>query len=97
MDTNFQISLNLRNIAGITTIGCFFLGPDQHFAEHTFKLLKGMGADAEKNLPCLELTCVTDDVRLPLALKPCTLDQLASNIQLLTKELFKYHALKDET
>lgn len=90
MQTDYRISMNLKTANGHTTVGCFYMGNDSGFAEKTFQMLSGDDNISESTVLCIELTSLIDELSLPLTIKHCTLDELATNIQVLARELFKH-------
>jgi hypothetical protein len=41
METNFEISLNMKTPNGIEVYSCFPIGKDEHFAHSLYSLLEG--------------------------------------------------------
>lgn len=89
MEPVYQISLNLKTLNGFETYGSFFLGKKAEFAENTFNLLQGEEDVSEQSVISMDLTKQQDGIPLPVKIKHCTLEQLAVNIKVITKEVFK--------
>jgi hypothetical protein len=89
MENAYRISFNLKTLNSFETYGCFFLGEDQKFAENTFNLLLGEDNVSEQSVISLDLTKQEEGIALPVKIKHCTLEQLAVNVKVITKEVFK--------
>lgn len=89
METRFEISLNMKTLKGIETYGYFPLGKDEHFARSVFGMLHGEDFVFPNSVITIDLIKREDGVPFPLGLKHCNYDQLACNVKMITRELFK--------
>lgn len=90
----FQISLNMRTCRAIETYACFTVGCRQTFAQNLFDALEGRNEVSTDSVITIDLMMREEGIPYPLALKHCTIDQLAENVKLITKELFKQYNLE---
>ncbi len=88
METQFFITITLKTHKGLESFAKFFIGNNRHRALHIFRQLKGSGDVSEKNI--LYFDFIETDKGLPVNIDciNCTLDQLAENCRIITKELF---------
>ena len=89
MDTLFCLVITLKTTKGTENIGHFHLGDDRERAIAIFRKLKGSSEIPENNLLSIEFRETKEDLPLNLKMISCTLEQLAENCRLVTKELFK--------
>lgn len=89
METRYEISLNMKTLKGMETYGCFSLGTDEGFARSVFGLLEGEDLVFPTSVITIDLIKREAGVPFPLGLRHCNYDQLAHNVKVITKELFK--------
>ena len=89
MDTQFCLVITLKTTKGIENIGRFHLGNDREKALAVFRKLKGTSEVNESNLLSIEFRETKEELPLNLMMISCTLEELAENCKLITKELFK--------
>lgn len=89
MDSKFEISLNMKTCKGIETYGCFNLGKDEQFARSLFDGLLGDDKVNEDSVITIDLIKRENQIPYPQKLRHCSYAQLAENIKIITKELFK--------
>ncbi len=89
METNFQISLHIKTPSGFETYGGFDLGSDREQAMAIFKQLKGTDDLSEHSILYMDFTEVQNGIPLPVRILHCTLDDIAYNVRIITKDLFK--------
>lgn len=94
MASSYHISIELNTLFGMETIGCLELGTERAFATQIFEDLHGEDQVTGKGPFTLILTSSEDGVKLPLAMKRCNSDDLAWNIKLISRELFKKYNLE---
>ncbi|SOD13784.1 hypothetical protein SAMN06297358_1236 [Pedobacter xixiisoli] len=80
---------------GIVEYGCFPIGSDGGFAVKIFSLLEGTSEISEGSMITMDLVKWEDGIPYPMILIHCTYEQLAVNVKLITKELFKYFNLEN--
>lgn len=79
----------MKTCKGIESYGCFSIGTDSRFALDVFGRLAGTQQVSVNSVMTVDLIKRDNGIPYPLDLKHCTLDQLAENVMLITKELFK--------
>lgn len=89
MGITFEISLNMKTCRGMETYGCFQIGSDKQFAEGLFKSLEGSNEVSMESIIMIDLIAREKGVPYPIALKHCTIEELAGNVKLITKQLFR--------
>jgi len=89
MNTLFQISLHLKTPLGFETYGTFELGPDREQALAIFKELKGTPEIAPNSILYMDFSEIRDGIPLPIEMMHCTLDEIADNARIITREVFK--------
>lgn len=89
METSYEISLNMKTLKGIETYGRFSLGEDEDFAKSVFKLLEGEGFVSPSAVITVDLVKRENGMPFPMELRHCSYEQLALNVKIITKELFK--------
>jgi hypothetical protein len=95
METSFCIVLNIRTVDGYGTYGRFLLGKDREFANDVFSKLKGEDMPDERSVLHIDMIEMKDGLPFNLKMLACTLDQLAQNIKIITREVFKAYNLKE--
>ena len=93
--TTFDIVLNLRTSDGYESFGKFFLGDNRKFANHIFSQLNGRKNVSEKSILQLDLVETTNGLPLNVQMISCSLEELAENCRIITKETFKRINLKE--
>ena len=93
MDTTFSIELNLKTVNGVECVAKFFVGNDRERAHEVFRKLKGSNDVSEKDVMYMSFMETKNALPLNVDMMSCTLDQLGENSKIITKELFKIHAL----
>jgi hypothetical protein len=94
MEAFFYVLLHLRTSEGFENFGRFDMGRDRNFAYSLFDQLEGKTYVTEKDSLIMELMEARAGLPLNLKIIGCTLDQLAANCRLLTKEIFIMMNLK---
>ena len=89
MDTNYEISLNMKTLKGIETYGCFSVGECEEFCRWLYASLEGSEDVSPDAVITIDLLRRENGIPFPLALRHCNYDQLARNVQVITRELFK--------
>ena len=87
--TTFYIVLNLKTSQGYECIGKFFVGDNEASANHVFKQLKGNTKVTEKSILQLDLMESKNGLPVNLKMISCTLEELAENCRIITRELFR--------
>ncbi|MET1056595.1 MAG: hypothetical protein ABWY16_14900 [Pedobacter sp.] len=79
----------MKTAKDIETYGCFMLGPNEQFARALYSALQGDDEISLNSVMTIDLIRRENGIPFPLKLRHCNYDQLASNVKLITKELFK--------
>jgi len=95
METQFFITLTVKAPRGLESFAKFFIGNDRDRAFAIFKLLKGMRNVSEKNVLYIDFMETKKGLPVNLDVMTCTLNQLAENCRIITKEIFKLENLED--
>jgi hypothetical protein len=90
----FYIVMNLKAGKNYESYARFYIGNKRRFAESLFQKLKGSKEVSEKSILQLELTEISKGLPVNINLLSCTLDELAENCKIITKELFKQFNLE---
>lgn len=93
MQTHFCIKLNIKTSNGFETFGKFLLCENRKTAASIFSKLKGTSKVDERNVLYIELCEMKDELPLNVQMLTCTLDELAENCRIITREIFKLHNL----
>ena len=95
MKTTFYIKFTLKTSKGFESYGQFFIGNDRLIADAIFEKLSGNYKVNENNI--LQLDFIETKNNLPVNIKVlrCTLNEMADNCKVITKELFKKMTLKE--
>lgn len=88
MKTQFFIALNIKTADGPETISRFRIGNNLEQARQIFYLLKGDDTVTEATILYMDFMEMKDGLPVNLKMISCTLDQLAENCKIITKELF---------
>jgi hypothetical protein len=94
MKSGFEISLNMKTLRGVETYGCFSVGTDEKFAADLYDSLEGNEEVLPDSVITIDLVKRENGLLFPLRLRHCSYDQLANNVKIITKELFKRMILK---
>lgn len=95
MEIQFYILLTLKTHKGPETFAKFFLGNNREKAFDIFRKLQGTDKVSEKNILCIDFMETTAGLPVNLNVISCTLNQLAENCKIITKELFKLENLSE--
>ena len=95
MAIEYRIALHARTNSGFDSFGEFFIGNDRQAAKELFNSLKGSPDDIEVGLLIMELREINRNLPFDIKMIHCTLDELADNCRLITKNQFKTIILKE--
>ena len=93
METKFQISLHIKTPAGIETYGNFDIGSDREQAMAIVEQFKGTDELSEHSILYMDFSEVKNGIPLPVRIMHCTLDDIAYNVRIITRDLFKNFSL----
>jgi len=94
METKYYILLSMKTHSGPESFAQFFIGNNQAAAYALFRKLKGIQDTDERNVLYIDFMETKDGLPLNLKLITCSLEQLAENCKLITKEIFKLKNLE---
>jgi len=92
-ERNFYIMLNIRTADGFESYGKFFIGNGRETAYRVFAKLKGSRKINDKSILHLDLMETRNGLPVNIQLISCTLEELAENCKIITKEIFKHFNL----
>jgi len=94
METAFYIVLNIKTPRGFESFARFYIGNRDQVARHLFDKLKGSEADVDACI--LQMDFMETKNNLPVNLKVigCTLEEMAENCKVITKDAFKIFTLE---
>jgi hypothetical protein len=72
----------------------FFIGKNRDAAQAIFQKLEGRSEVDERNVLYLDFMETSNSLPVNLELISCTLEQLANNCKIITKEVFKLNNLE---
>jgi len=93
-ENNFFVVLSIRTPNGFESFGKFNLGNKRKSAVDVFRQLKGNPTVDEKTVLTIDLVETVKGLPLNLNILGCTLEDLAYNCRVITKETFKLYNLK---
>ena len=88
METQFYITITLKTHKGLESFAKFFIGNNRHRAFEIFKQLKGSSDVKKKSILYFDFMEIEKGLPVNLDFIACTLNQLAENCRIITKELF---------
>jgi hypothetical protein len=94
MDTQFCLVITLKTTKGTENIGRFHLGDNRDKAIAIFRKLKGTSEVDDSNMLSIEFRETKEELPINLKMISCTLEQLAENCKMVTKELFKTYNVR---
>jgi len=90
----FYVVLSIRTSDGFQSFGKFNLGNNRKAAADVFRQLKGTSSVDEKTMLTIDLVETVNGLPLNLHILDCTLEEMAFNCKIITKETFKLLNLK---
>jgi hypothetical protein len=93
MKTQFYILLSLKTPDGFETYGQYFFGNDRQLAYDLFDRLEG-SPTFDSNPLHIDLMETVDELPVKIKTLSCTLNQLANNCRLITREIFRLKNLE---
>ncbi|MFI5187315.1 MAG: hypothetical protein ACHQF0_11355 [Chitinophagales bacterium] len=91
----FYILVNIKTSNGFQTFGKFFLGSDRRLADNIFRKLKGTKKISKDTILNLELIETKNELPQNIQMISCTLEELAENCKIITRETFKFYNLAE--
>ena len=93
-ENTFYILLSIRTSRRFESFGKFNLGNKREAAAEVFRQLKGTNKVNEKTILTIEMMETVKGLPQNLQILGCTLDELAYNCKIITKETFKLRNLE---
>jgi len=93
MKTLFQISLHIKTPSGFETYGTFDLGHDREQATEIFSQLKGTPDIDPGSVLYMDFSAIQNGIPIPMEILHCTLEDIAFNARIITRDVFKNRAL----
>jgi len=81
--------LNMKTLKGIEAYGCFKLGDDEDFAVSLYKSIQGNEEVLPDSIITVDLVKRENGLLFPLGIRHCNDQELAENLKIITRELFK--------
>jgi len=79
----------MKTWKGIETYGCFSVGASEDFAASLYGSLQGNEEVLPDSVITIDLTRRENGLLFPLGIQHCNYEQLAENVKIITRELFK--------
>jgi len=92
-ETRFYIQLNIKIGSDFQCYGKFLLGNNKKFANDTFQKMRGNKKVNDKTILHLDLVEKRNGLPLNIQMISCSLEELAENCKIITKEIFKFSNL----
>ena len=96
METIYYIDLHIQTPKGFETYGTFYLGNNREKANAIFNELHGTDEIGENSILHIDFTEIQDGIPLPIKILHCTIEDIAINSKIITREVFKNLALKTD-
>lgn len=93
--TTYYILINIKTADGFESIGKFFIGNNKAMSYALFHLLKGSSEINDDTVLTMELMETVHQLPLNLQIIGCTLEELADNCRIITKETFRNMNLEE--
>ena len=90
----FYALVSVRTADGFESFGKFNLGNSRKAAANIFQQMKGSPQVDRKTMLTIELVETVNELPVNLHILACTLEELAFNCRIITREVFKLHNLK---
>jgi len=93
METAFYILIYIKTVKGFESFGRFYIGDNEELAYQLFKKLKGNEEWVGECILQIDLMETKNSLPVNIKVIGCTLEQLAENCKIITKEVFKMFVL----
>ena len=90
----FYALVSIKTPDGFESFGKFNLGNSRKAAANIFQQMKGNAQVDRKTMLTIELVETVNELPVNLHILACTLEELAYNCRIITKEAFKLYNLK---
>ena len=95
MESRYSILLSLKTPTGFITYGQYFLGNDWQVADELFNQLQGSSQIDGHILLHIDMMETVNELPQKIKTIGCTLDELAHNIKIIAREVFRIKNLED--
>jgi hypothetical protein len=95
MEKQFHLVLSLKTVKGFIDFGWYALGNDRKTAGQLFAQMKGSDTLADSGALHIDLIEMIDELPCKVESLSCTLDELCSNLKLITREMFRLKNLEE--
>lgn len=85
----------MKTLNGLETYGCFDLGTNEEFARSLYTSLHGSKDISPDSVITIDLVKRENGLLFPLAIRHCNYHQLAEDVKIITRELFKRLILEE--
>ena len=96
MTTKYYVDLHIQTREGFATYGRFDLGHDREKAEAIFRQLKGTNNISDESILHMDFTEMVNGIPLPISVLHCTIDDIAINSRIITRDVFRDLALEND-
>ena len=93
METAFYILIYIKTVKGFESFGRFYIGDNEELAYQLFKKLNGNEELVGECILQIDLMETKNSLPVNIKVIGCTLEQLAENCKIITKEVFKMFVL----
>ena len=94
METAFYILLYIRTPQGFESFARFYIGNKDDLARQLFDKLKGNVDAIDNSILQMDLMETRNNLPVNIKMIGCTLEEMAENCKIITKEAFKIFALE---
>jgi hypothetical protein len=95
MNSRYYILLSLKTPTGFTNYGQYFLGNDAHIADELFNQLQGSRQPQDNVVLHIDMMETVNELPQKIKTIGCTLDELAHNVKIIAREVFRIKNLED--
>jgi hypothetical protein len=90
----FYIDISVRTAKDLQRFGRFELGNDREMATELFEKLKGSAEIDSRDMLYIELMETASGLPVNIKILTCNLQELGTNVMLITQEIFRVSNLK---
>jgi hypothetical protein len=94
METAFYILLYIKTPQGFEPYARFYIGNKEEAARQLFSKLKGGGDEIDNRILQMDLMQTRNNLPVNIKVIGCTLEEMAENCKIITKEVFKIFILE---
>jgi hypothetical protein len=94
METAYYILLYIKTPQGFESFARFYIGNKEGLARQLFDKLKGRGEELDNCILQMDLMETRNNLPVNLKVIGCTLEEMAENCKVITREAFKIFTLE---